>query len=144
MKAEELFKKGYNCAQAVVCAFADKLKLPEKELFRLAYGFGGGFSREREVCGAVSGMVIVADILFAPSSSDHEEKSKHYALIRELIEEFRERAGNIRCARLLGINSRSGEPEKRSQVYYEKRPCARLCAIAENILTKKIKETENE
>lgn len=144
MKAEKLFKKGYNCSQAVVCAFADKLKLPEKELFRLAYGFGGGFSREREVCGAVSGMVIVADLLFSPISSDQVEKSKHYALIRELIEEFRERAGNIRCAQLLGISSRGGEPEERSQTYYEKRPCAGLCAIAEDILTKKIEEIENE
>lgn len=144
MKAKELFENGYNCAQAVTCAFADILKIPGEELFKLSYGFGGGFSREREVCGAVSGMVIVADILFAPKDVDHEEKIRHYAFIRELIEEFREKAGAIRCADLLGIQEKGGNPEKRTAEYYEKRPCAGLCAIAEEILSNKIKELKNE
>ncbi len=144
MKAKELFENGYNCAQAVTCAFAEKLKISQEELFRLSYGFGGGFAREREVCGAVSGMVIVADILFAPQEVNQEEKARYYAFIREVIEEFREKAGAIRCAELLNVQERGGNPEERTKEYYEKRPCAGLCALAEDILLKKIKELENE
>lgn len=144
MKAKDYFENGYNCAQSVVCAFADILKLPEKELFKLSYAFGGGFAREREVCGAVSGMVLVANILFAPQEVDYEKKKKYYSFIRELIEKFRSKAGAIRCADLLGINEKGGNPEERTREYYDKRPCSSLCTLAEEILTEIIKELNNE
>lgn len=59
-RARELFRSGYNCCQAVAMTFADVIGLPEDEIARLASGFGGGMGRMREVCGTVSGMVIVS------------------------------------------------------------------------------------
>ena len=58
--AEKLFREGYNCAQAVVCAFAEECQLGEKTLFKISSSFGGGMGRLREVCGCVSGMFMVA------------------------------------------------------------------------------------
>ena len=54
-KARALFLEGYNCAQAVFCAFEDLTGLDRETSARLASSFGGGMGRMREVCGTVSG-----------------------------------------------------------------------------------------
>ena len=61
--AEQNFENGYNCAQAVLLAFSDLTGLEEKAALSLASSFGGGMGRLREVCGAVSGMFMVAGLL---------------------------------------------------------------------------------
>ena len=62
--AGELFVGGYNCAQAVAVAFRDVTGLSEEFSARMAVSFGGGLGRLREVCGAVSGMALVAGLLY--------------------------------------------------------------------------------
>ena len=51
-RAEELFRKGYNCSQSVFVAFAEELGMSEEEAARMASPFGAGFGKLREVCGA--------------------------------------------------------------------------------------------
>ena len=58
-KARALFLEGYNCAQAVMCAFDDLTGLDRETSARLACSFGGGMGRMREVCGTVSGALLV-------------------------------------------------------------------------------------
>ena len=62
-KARQLFLEGYNCAQAVVCAFEDMTGLDRETSARLASSFGGGMGRLREVCGTVSGALLVLGLL---------------------------------------------------------------------------------
>ena len=62
--AVENFKKGYNCSQSVVVAFCDVTGMTADYAARLSSSFGGGMGRMREVCGAVSGMLMVAGLLF--------------------------------------------------------------------------------
>ena len=62
--AEENFLKGYSCTQAVVLAFSDLHGMEEKTAAKLSSSFGGGMGRLREVCGAVSGMFLVAGMLY--------------------------------------------------------------------------------
>jgi len=62
--AGELILKGYNCAQSVVVAFCDVTGLEEGFAAKLSSSFGGGMGRMREVCGAVSGMLMVLSILW--------------------------------------------------------------------------------
>ena len=61
-KAVELFEKGYNCSQAVFCAFADEFGFDEETAMRISIGFGGGFGRLREVCGAFSACTMLAGL----------------------------------------------------------------------------------
>ena len=63
-RAMGFFLDGYNCTQAVVLAFADLIGMDEKTLLRMSSSFGGGMGRLREVCGAVSGMFLVAGFLY--------------------------------------------------------------------------------
>ena len=62
-RAGALFDRGYNCAQAVACAFADLTGLPEEKIAKMASSFGGGIGRLRETCGAVSGMALLLGML---------------------------------------------------------------------------------
>jgi len=137
-RARELFLSGANCAQAVLGAFAPECGISLETALRLASGFGGGIARLREVCGAVSGMVMAADLLYGSADlSDKAEKDAHYARLRRLTEAFRQKNGSIVCRELLGLAPRQSDApvsEARTPEYYQKRPCAELVALAASIL----------
>ena len=140
-KAVELFKQGYNCAQAVAMAFCDATGLDEKTTARMISSFGGGMGRLREVCGAVSGMLMVAGVKYgAYDVNDNEAKASHYALIQSLAKQFAEENGSYICRELLELPSGADEPtpEKRTESYYKRRPCAEYVACAARILDKQL------
>ena len=83
-KARTLFLEGYNCAQAVLCAFDDMTGLDRETSARLASSFGGGMGRMREVCGACSGMFMVIGLLFGEGTeTDDKLKAEHYKRIQK-------------------------------------------------------------
>lgn len=142
-KARALFKEGYNCSQAVVLAFCKEMGLEESIALRMASSFGGGMGRMREVCGAVSGMFLVAGALYGyEDPKDFEAKKQHYARIQELAEQFKAETGSIICRELLGAAGAdsASEPEKRTEAYYKKRPCDEMTAIAAGLMEAYIKE----
>ena len=142
-KAMALFKEGYNCAQSVFLAFADKYPMEQGLALRLSSSFGGGMGRLREVCGAVSGMFMVAGILYGyDSPTAYEEKKTHYERIQELAHRFSGYTGSIVCRELLGLDKKEDAPapEKRTEVYYQKRPCAQMVGLAAAILENYIEE----
>ena len=136
-RAMALFKEGYNGSQAVFLAFSDLYDIDEKTALKLSSSFGGGMGRMREVCGAVSGMFMVAGTLFGyDDPKAHEEKAEHYARIQELAGHFSEVNGSIVCRTLLGLEEgkSSPVPEKRTESYYKKRPCGQLVGMAAAIM----------
>ena len=136
-KAKELFKQGYNCTQAVVGAYAEELGIDMETAMKLASSFGGGMGRLREVCGAVSGMFMVAGIKYGYSSPEASlEKTEHYKKIQELAAEFSESNGSIICRELLGLQTGkdSHVPDERTEKYYKARPCVELVGDAVAIL----------
>ncbi len=146
-KAKQLFENGHNCAQAVICAFADEINMNEETAYMLASSFGGGIGRLREVCGAVSGIAMVAGLLYGYKPSDSpDKKPEHYALIQELAHKFLAENGSIICRDLLpedDANSTSPTPEKRTTEYYKKRPCAELVECAAKIMEDYINSRKN-
>ncbi len=142
-KAVELFKKGYNCSQAIVLAFEDLVPVDKGLLAKMASSFGGGMGRLREVCGSVSGMFMIVGLLYGYESCDSvEQKAEHYARIQELAKRFEERNGTIVCRELLGLSSHREDPtpEARTKEYYEKRPCAEIIGDSAEILEQYIRE----
>ena len=132
--ARELFCAGANCAQAVLGAFAGECGLSREDAFRIASGFGGGMGRQREVCGAVSGMVLVLNYKYGNADiTDKAAKDAHYARVQTLCNAFRKETGSIVCRELLGLApGQTDQPhsEERTGEYYRKRPCADLVALA--------------
>lgn len=142
-KAMELFKEGYNCSQSVFLAFEDQYDIDRKTALKLSSSFGGGMGRLREVCGAVSGMFMVAGLLYGyDDAKDYEGKTKHYERIQLLAKEFEKRNGSIVCRQLLGLGDGKDShiPEKRTDAYYQKRPCAELVGMAAAIMEQYIEE----
>ena len=142
-KAMDLFKEGYNCSQSVFLAFQDKYDMDRQMAFRLSSSFGGGMGRLREVCGAVSGMFLVAGMLYGyDSPKDMTAKTKHYTRIQELAAQFTKINGSIVCRELLGLSAGkdSPVPSERTEEYYKKRPCVEMVGIAAAIMEQYIKE----
>ena len=140
-RAQELFYQGYNCAQAVFCAFCDETGLDLDTAARLASSFGGGIGRLREVCGALSGAELALGMLRGYSDvTDPALKSAHYRQVRTLAEAFRAEAGDIVCRELLK-NVKTvpgGEPEPRTPAFYASRPCLRLVGEAAALLDRQL------
>lgn len=144
-RAMEFFLEGYNCTQAVALAFADLIGMDEKTLLRMSSSFGGGMGRLREVCGAVSGMFLVAGFLYGydtPGAAGQQAKAEHYARIQELAGEYRAVNGSIVCRELLGLEMSGANrptPEPRTAEYYRKRPCGQVIGIAATIMEEYVK-----
>lgn len=162
-RAERIFNEGFNCCQSVVLAFADLIGqaygIDESVLASLCSGFGGGFGRLREVCGAVSGMTVMAGFIQpAADPSVKSDRTANYALVQEFAAAYRKQNGSIVCRELLGlhkpqavssvsssVSSASPEspvPSDRTPEYYRKRPCGKLVNMAAVIVATKLASAE--
>ena len=132
-KAKELFKSGYNCSQSVLGVFCEELGMDFDTAMKISAPFGGGMGRMREVCGTVSGMFMVAGLMFG--SRDASAKAEIYKKVQDLAAKFKEQNGSIICRELLaGVeNSTSPIPSERTESYYKKRPCVELVGDAVEI-----------
>lgn len=145
-RAMGFFLEGYNCTQAVTLAFSDLIGMDEKTLLRMSSSFGGGMGRLREVCGAVSGMFLVAGFLYGYDTlgaAGQQDKAAHYARIQELAGEYRAVNGSIVCRELLGLGTSGADaptPEPRTAEYYKKRPCGQVIGIAAAIMEQYVAE----
>jgi len=130
-KAVELFKRGYNCSQAVFGAFAEDLGIDFETAVKISSSFGGGMGRLREVCGALTGSFMVLGLKSGYSdASDYQAKKEHYRSVQELAKRFREYNGSIICREILGEKTPSEVPEKRTEEYYRKRPCVEIVRLS--------------
>jgi C_GCAxxG_C_C family probable redox protein len=141
-RAQELFKNGYNCSQAVFASCADLYGVTDEQLaLRLSASFGGGMGRMRLVCGAASGMFMLAG-LHNGSATPHDNAGKmaNYAFVQDLAGQFKGKYGSLICAELLGLAPRPEEPRpaERTPEYYEKRPCSEMIAEAVRIYLRSI------
>lgn len=140
IKARELFKSGCNCSQAVFLAFADRYGIDDDTALKLASSFGGGMGRSREVCGALSGALMVNGMETGSTDlTDIRAKTKNYESAREIMDAFRNDNGSIYCRELLGLSKRpeSATPDARTKEYYKKRPCAEIVYSAALVLEEK-------
>ncbi len=99
--------KGYNCCQAVACAYADLAGVDENLIFAAGEGFGAGMGGMQCTCGAVSGACMVAGLL--KSSRNTEEpvtKGGTYRITKEIAQAFKDKNGSVICKDLKGIETK--------------------------------------
>lgn len=96
------FAQGFNCAQAVLAAFAPALGLDETTALRIASPLGGGIARRGQVCGAVTGALMALGL--ARGASTPEGKEKTYRLAGEFLRRFEERHATLLCHDLIGCD----------------------------------------
>lgn len=134
-RALRAFTDGRNCAQAVLEAFCEECRITKEQASAIALGFGGGMGRMREVCGTVTGGILVLNLYYSSQSESPEMKKQQYARVQQLMKAFAAQNGSYICATLLGLpGAQPPTPAPRTDAYYQKRPCAQLCADAAGIV----------
>lgn len=108
------FLEGYNCAQSVFYSFCDDLGFDKNKALKIACGFGAGMGRKEEVCGAVTGGIIVISAKYGRvEKDDRPAQEKTYMKTRELMNKFAEKHGTYICRELLsGCELTSEEGQK--------------------------------
>ena len=144
-KAYNLFKEGYNCCQSVVLAFEDILPLDRKHLLGVSCGFGGGFGRTRNLCGAVSAYAIVMGLYLSHSEDPKHAKADMYKILQDMVAKFKERNGSDNCGELLKEVKNLTEgymPQERDDDYYKVRPCIKFVLDSVEIIEEQLKSIQ--
>ena len=99
------FNQGITCSSAVFSAFSEELGLDDKTAKKIGCGFGAGISRTGNICGAVSGAIMVIGLKYGKAEQgDDGATEKTRALTRRFIQEFIKKNGSVNCTELLGFN----------------------------------------
>ena len=110
-KAAQNHQKGYNCAQAVACAFAEEMGIDESIIFKMMEGHGLGMGCMEGTCGAVTAACVIAGAknstveMGGPGS-----KGATYKMSKEIVRRFKEESGSVICKELKGVET--GTPAK--------------------------------
>ena len=141
-EAAELFAEGYSCSQSLLVSRAGQFGLSVENALKVSAAFGGGLGRQGEVCGAVSGALMVIGLAHGQTTPQQKEAKEHtYQLTRRFIAEFTRRTGALHCSNLLGCQI--GTPEGLQQAQEQslfKTVCPRLVAEASQILDEILNE----
>ena len=110
-KAAQNHQKGYNCAQAVACAFAEEMGIDESIIFKMMEGHGLGMGCMEGTCGAVTAACVIAGAknstveMGGPGS-----KGATYKISKEIVRRFKEESSSVICKELKGVET--GTPAK--------------------------------
>lgn len=142
-KAVEYYSQNFNCSQGVFTTYAVEHGIDEKLALRIATNFGGG-ARKGEMCGAVSGALMVLGLLYGHSEiSDAETKAKAYAISEDYMNRFIDEHGSVVCRELLGYDlSKSDEREKIMEKDLFRTICPKMIRSAVRILDEILEEYE--
>jgi len=104
-EALKSFMNRFTCSAAVFSAFSDDMGLDTDTAKKIACGFGAGISRTGNICGAVSGALMVIGLKYGKTqANDDAATEKTRALVRQFIHEFTEKNGSVNCTELLGYD----------------------------------------
>ncbi|MFH0967097.1 MAG: C-GCAxxG-C-C family protein [Methanobacteriota archaeon] len=124
-EAVTAIQDGYSCAQAVFSAYSKECGLDKETARKITTGLGGGLGRSGNVCGAVTGAILVLGQRYGMNSLEHAAaREETYALVKRLISEFTAIHGSINCAELLGYDM--SDPVQFAEAK-EKRVASKIC-----------------
>jgi C_GCAxxG_C_C family probable redox protein len=104
-EAVACFKGGFSCTQALLSTFSEELGMDRKNACKVASGFGGGVGRTGNICGAVSGAIMVIGLKYGKATPENcAERERTYELVREFVREYTALHGSVNCTDLLGYD----------------------------------------
>jgi C_GCAxxG_C_C family probable redox protein len=112
--AMDRFLAGYNCAQSVLYAYGPDLGLDREMALKVATGLGAGMGRRGEVCGALTGGILVLGLKYGRGGQqDRSATENTYQKTLELMTRFEQRHGSCFCRVLLdGCDLRTAEGQR--------------------------------
>jgi len=127
--AVEKFKEGYNCVRSILHSYAEDLSMSKDLALKISDGFGAGMGRKQEVCGAISGGIMILGMLYGRGENEDKQKQeKTYSKIRKFIDLFEKEYGTINCKKLLnGCELMTPEVQMRFKEENLKEKCHGYC-----------------
>jgi len=117
--AAAYFNEGFSCSQAVLSSFSEDLGLDKETARKISCGFGAGMARSGNICGAVTGAILVIGLKYGKGTTGHDAaKERTYALVQKFLKQFKAKNKSISCTELLGYDLR--DPEQRKQAHVSK------------------------
>jgi C_GCAxxG_C_C family probable redox protein len=135
------FQEGYNCAQSIFYSFCDDFQVEKNTALKIGCGFGAGMGLNGEVCGAVTGGIIVLGLKY--SSGDKNDQAATYLTYtktNEFMRQVTEKRGSYLCRKLLnGCDLTTGQGQKQFEetdlMNKVCKPCVESVAeILENVI----------
>jgi C_GCAxxG_C_C family probable redox protein len=114
-KAIEFFRGNCNCAQSILSAFGDVTGFTVSDSKKIAAGFGGGIGKTQQICGALTGAVMVIGSKFYNENYPAESKRIVYDEVREFLKDFEKINGCIKCIELIGVDFSTEEGNKKAE-----------------------------
>jgi len=104
--AQRELNAGYNCAVAVLSAFAEEHGLSLNQARQVAGAFGGGMGKTGSgPCGAASGALMALGLVWGKTeAADTDSGTRCYTESRAFLEAFEARCGALSCRDLLGFD----------------------------------------
>ena len=96
--AEKLENGTHNCAQAIICTYADMVGIDEATAYNLGNAFGSGMGNMEGTCGALVGAGIVLGMAT-------KDKSNARKGMRQIMTQFQQRNGATQCKMLKGVGT---------------------------------------
>lgn len=100
--AQDRFAQGFNCSQAVFSAYAETLGLQDEMALKLTSPFGGGIARHGQVCGAITGALLVLGLQKGNATLGSNEEI--YKLADDFLKKFQEQHDTFLCHELIGYD----------------------------------------
>ncbi len=96
-QAAAVMRRGLHCSEAILGLFNERLGLGlDARALKMASGFAGGIGCGRDVCGALTGAVMVIGALYGRAEPGVDD-SKCQALANRLREDFLRELGSSSC-----------------------------------------------
>ncbi len=135
------YKNGFNCSQALLATFASDFGLSEEMALRVATQFGGG-ARKGEMCGAVSGALMVLGLKYGHYHyNTPEEKANAYKIAEDFMNRFIEKNGTVVCRELLGYDlSKPEDMIKIKELDLFKNTCPEMIKCATELVEQMLQE----
>ena len=114
--ASDYMKKGYNCAQSIMKAYAGEVGMNQEDAIRMASVLGGGVGRNGHICGAVSAAALIIGMKFGTIDPvDLPAKEKAYNKANELLEKFSAENKSVLCKELITYDMKNPEELKKAR-----------------------------
>lgn len=115
--AEDLFRGGFFCSEAVVSSIRSNFELDVPDMvISMASGFPVGIGRSKCLCGAVSGGVMALGLFFGRTKQGDPKVEKNLEVAKELHDFFKGATGkNALCCRILTKEFDMGKGEHKEQ-----------------------------
>jgi len=133
--AKRNFNSGLNCAESVLLAVKNELGstgIGDDEVIpRIATGFGGGISRNGDVCGALIGGVMAMSLALGRDTGK-QSREPCYPAVDRFYNDFRNRFGSCKCRELTNANLKTQDGARAYQAEVHAEVCTPIVAWAAN------------